>query len=634
MLLGDGRRLIGSSSFGQLTVDGVAVTVGEERYWSSFAPLADGFVAWSQKHTVLDCGGKRVVLERKTVLAKVAVWGNRVVFADWERTDVVSTDGRIATLPGATMVAACGALLVLGTDANVVFFDSELREVARVELKAKQLTPWGDEVLASGPSGLARVASDGIRWMWESEVELGEPIVVGARVVARSWSVEKAWILDGEGAVEASVDLAGNLMAAAPLGDGIVITTTRGHEASWWRPGGVERLAHDATPRLVGVLPKGVALAENQTLSVWRTDAEGPEFVASATDLPLGVPIISQVGGVVLEAHGRFASRGRGFNGLEHSVPHGTPWRHALTEAQARPLVSRLLERTPLPGALPSKDDAWSTEQELVMASHALFAPDALEKPLRWEAERRLSGFAEELGRALGVSERVLIAAFRAGRFPLEAPRTLKGWEYLGAFETEGKVTVSDPCAIDSKHTKPPLALALRLDVRRGTWHVYVLPGTGEWSDRTAELVCIHPDGFETFASELSGTIGIDSGTAGMFDARCPRPIEGLEEGVRSGRGAVATTGLGDGMYPVFVGRSQREVVKVRLHFLEPPDAEVDTSFAPKTGGGAYSAKNRYAVGDALSHPTFGDGVVVGVREKKVEVRFADGVRVLMHTPK
>ncbi|MBL8939779.1 MAG: hypothetical protein JNM69_34815 [Archangium sp.] len=626
VVLADGRRLTGSTSFGELFVDGVPVTVGTEAYWSSFAPLGDGFVAWSQRHTLLDRRGERVVLARKTVLAKVAVWRDRVVFADWEKTELISPDGTVETLPGATMVAACGAHLALGSDEEgVIFYDGALREVARVGVGASLLQPWGDAVLASGAAGVACLTPDGAAWRWTCDEELAEPLIVGTRVLARSWSVQQAWLLDERGALEATLDLEGYATGAAPLGDGVVVTSTQGHEAVWWRPGGLERLSHDATPRLVGVLPTGVALAEGETLSVWRTDAEGPEPVVGASDLPLGAPLITAQGDVVLDAHGRFSSRGHAFNGLAVSITHGTPWRHALTAEQARPLLEALLARRSRPGALPSNDEWRAAEQECLVTSHSHFAAV--------EASLPLPTSATELGRALGVSARVIVAALRAGRFPLEPPQPVKGWEYLGAFETDGAVTVSDPCAIDSKHTSAPFMLALRLEVRPGEWHVFVRPGSAAHSDRTAELACLHADGFDTFADEALGSIGIDSGMAGMFDARCPRPVEGLEEGVHHGRCAVATTGVGDGSYPVFVGRAHGAVVKVRVHFLDPPAAELDTTFTPKSNGRAYSPKARYAVGDCLTHPTFGSGTVVGVRDRKADVRFADGVRVLVHAP-
>ena len=51
-----------------------------------------------------------------------------------------------------------------------------------------------------------------------------------------------------------------------------------------------------------------------------------------------------------------------------------------------------------------------------------------------------------------------------------------------------------------------------------------------------------------------------------------------------------------------------------------------------KESARSYSTTARFAVGDLVSHATFGLGVVTGERDTvKIDVVFADGPRVLMH---
>jgi len=45
----------------------------------------------------------------------------------------------------------------------------------------------------------------------------------------------------------------------------------------------------------------------------------------------------------------------------------------------------------------------------------------------------------------------------------------------------------------------------------------------------------------------------------------------------------------------------------------------------------AYVVKAKYAIGDGLSHPTFGNGVVVEVESTKIAVLFESGERRLAH---
>src|SRR5262249_16808274 len=46
----------------------------------------------------------------------------------------------------------------------------------------------------------------------------------------------------------------------------------------------------------------------------------------------------------------------------------------------------------------------------------------------------------------------------------------------------------------------------------------------------------------------------------------------------------------------------------------------------------SYRAKDRYAVDQLINHPTFGLGIVTGVREDKVDVAFKTFTKTLAHT--
>jgi hypothetical protein len=85
----------------------------------------------------------------------------------------------------------------------------------------------------------------------------------------------------------------------------------------------------------------------------------------------------------------------------------------------------------------------------------------------------------------------------------------------------------------------------------------------------------------------------------------------------------------------VFAGTREDKVVKLRVVFLDDTP-EVDRS-AGKPEGSApkpYSPKTRFVVGEAITHVTFGSGVVIRVLDTKVDVRFADTTRTLVHARK
>ena len=70
--------------------------------------------------------------------------------------------------------------------------------------------------------------------------------------------------------------------------------------------------------------------------------------------------------------------------------------------------------------------------------------------------------------------------------------------------------------------------------------------------------------------------------------------------------------------------------------FDQPKDSKI-VVWAEATAGksdsdfGTYAVKTKYAAGDLLSHPKFGNGVVVAVEGGKIDVLFESGSRKLAH---
>lgn len=269
----------------------------------------------------------------------------------------------------------------------------------------------------------------------------------------------------------------------------------------------------------------------------------------------------------------------------------------------------------------------------LPLYGRALFAPTSLDATMREHAKWGVRSFFTEMGHVLGVSPRVLYAAVRARRFPLDPPRPVAGYEYLGAFLSEGKLDVSDPCYLRRTSPMPAAVFSLShpVEAAAGTWHVFARNGRGDAAERTAELVVIHEKGFETVATESIATIGVDAGIAGVFDRTCPIPdtSELLMEGVLHGLGAYTHSGHGDGMYPVFAGRSFGQITKIRIAFLDE-NPQTDGS-VPARASKRYAPSTTFAVGDTIEHPKFGTGSVLRVAGNKIDVAFDGELRTLIH---
>lgn len=165
----------------------------------------------------------------------------------------------------------------------------------------------------------------------------------------------------------------------------------------------------------------------------------------------------------------------------------------------------------------------------------------------------------------------------------------------LGEFCVEsGELVVSDPCY------PPGIWCAGKLDqVQNGTWKAEVrIIDADDFGERVAELYC-YADGFPAIREEpVDFKIGVDSGQAGIFDAKHYRSDENAKNWVYQYEssplvpddawysmccdvtlateagiipyGVVSSTGFGDGAYPAYIGYDQADKVSwVRITYIE-----------------------------------------------------------------
>lgn len=146
------------------------------------------------------------------------------------------------------------------------------------------------------------------------------------------------------------------------------------------------------------------------------------------------------------------------------------------TATEASALLAALLERR-FDGALPALSPAVDflarrlhlkrlpLAETLPLHGRALFAAASLEPTAREHAAWGREDFFGELGAALGVSARVLLAAVRAQKFPLVPPRPLAGYEYLGSFRSGGQLDIADPCHLRKTSRMPAAIFSLSCPV-------------------------------------------------------------------------------------------------------------------------------------------------------------------------
>ena len=165
-------------------------------------------------------------------------------------------------------------------------------------------------------------------------------------------------------------------------------------------------------------------------------------------------------------------------------------------------------------------------------------------------------------------------------------------------------VMVSDPC-----YTEPTWCQKKLDNVKPGIYNVGVdKKGFGDWGNRVHKLVAIHEDYFgREIKWKLSfGTIGVDSGQAGIFDyptyrkdglimevpesdfvidrdsegddwyeKMCKFTLSNESWGLYD-NGVVCSSGIGDGAYDLFVMEDEGKVVGMMVEFLPDEDEEED----------------------------------------------------------
>lgn len=569
----------------------------EHTFVIAVAPTPEGYIALDSHRAWLDRGDVApaawIPCEVAGLGSTITVWGDRLAITGILGIDAFDAAGtKVAARRGVAAKAAPFVLpdgsLAVPEEARIAVLDGNLGTALTIECGELERA-WlaGETIVVESEERITAFDLDGTQ-RWAVSRKAPRAVVVGERVVIGSWQSPGMSIVDGAtGAVLAELAVPGTLGEAVAFGDGIALTAVDHPAVVWWRPGAaVEELAHDVSIDVLRAVGDRLVTAEGGALHEWRTDGDGPEVAPVATAIPLETPLV--IGNRILriEHVGRALLRARTLVGKPVAVAPDAPWRAPIEQDTALSLVKSL-----------AKSDY----------TH------------------------EELGFALGMSGRAVAAAMRARKFPLVPPVAVADYDYLGSFTTTGAIVVSDPI-YTHKRAGGAISLALKVAGREGLWHVFARNGTGVDADRTSELVAIHLDGFSTYATEHLGYIGVDSGSAGIFDKQCPKrdPEAPLVEGIISGLGCVARSGHGDGSYDVFAGRHRNDIVKLRIRFLA--GADIDRTFAAPKGVRKFSAKATFTLGETVEHPTFGIGTVTAVLTgNKIDIAFPEGKRTLVH---
>ena len=171
--------------------------------------------------------------------------------------------------------------------------------------------------------------------------------------------------------------------------------------------------------------------------------------------------------------------------------------------------------------------------------------------------------------------------------------------EYIGRFSLGNKVMISDPCYGTNTWCQGVLE-----NIRAGFWDAYIKTSDeGEWGIRVSELIAINLD-YNNEYDELKSedinelqefTVGVDSGTAGIFDYDyyckyhnengvddkwydnqiCNQffpiyAIDSYENSVFTEFNGVASiTGYGDGGYDCYVARNNEgEIIGIKIVYI------------------------------------------------------------------
>jgi hypothetical protein len=308
----------------------------------------------------------------------------------------------------------------------------------------------------------------------------------------------------------------------------------------------------------------------------------------------------------------------------EITLPDGTP-----THLRWPRMVAALSARAPMTNALDAVNAlAHRLEERNAPLLSAL-------------AQVRLSLLAEV---ACVLSLSTIDVHFRTlRRARAEPPRTFRDHTYVGAFDTRGKLVVSDFCYLGS-----PKSSKVRSELRgrRGRYHAWV-----QWQNPRAvhgrSLLLLHESALDRFgtATDVVAYVGNDAGMIGVFDAEVTSdgpftawlssqaeggaPIEGITEA----RGVLVST-EGDGGWTVRGLLDGDEFVVLKVALAYDANGRDEPALLPHTESAEikrYSPKVTFGVGDALEHPKFGQGRVLRATKENVTVAFADDERVLVH---
>lgn len=619
---------------------------------SQFVPTERGFLGVAFKGLLVDVDGTRTVKpwEGRCEHGGVA-WEGGAVLAGFQGVTLVDATGtELAYAPDVQVSKRpmrVGAHVVIVDPQALRLLDGSLREVATLPVRTASLdafVPFRDGFLATwydedSKSSYLRfwVLENGTvvaRWTVEEKAMLAPPIVAGDHIVARAYD-GGVWILNGEGSELGTMATKDYSPAAAPLGDGVVISERNAFGAHWWRPdGSVTSLPHDTSPEYLLPLSDGrVVSTDRNALYIWNAVEQGPERSRVSASLPLNKLIRVRHGGLLrVLGPGWFAMYAKYPHGDATTVAADSEWRELVSREDAARIVERLAARAFVDDP-PAPDVFHAFVESTDAIGKMMFSPSSVEDALGTLGTR--GTFFEELALSLGVDHREIISAIRVRKTKLVPPRPVPGYLYLGSFTTSGDMIVADPCYKGRKSTGI-FSLSHKIAGHDGIWHMFVRIDTSD-RRRTAELVTIHDNGFDVNAAELVASVGVDSGTMGVYDKKCPKRDESLilEEGPYAALGAISSTAWGDGMYPVYTGSLQGRVAKIRVHFMGD-DGDIDRTLQkPQAAAKPYSIKTTYAAGDVLEHPKFGKGSVIRIgADGKIDVRFPDATRTLVHARK
>lgn len=140
-------------------------------------------------------------------------------------------------------------------------------------------------------------------------------------------------------------------------------------------------------------------------------------------------------------------------------------------------------------------------------------------------------------------------------------------FNFVGKIILNDKIIISDPCyTIDTWCTK------IIENIKAGTYLCYIYKESiPSWGDRVCSLLIVHQDNdIESLKFKYLGTIGVDSGTAGIFDynyyekyhtnvlnedwyhKNVCNVVSDNDSHICDNLGIWSTAGFGDGVYECF----------------------------------------------------------------------------------